>query len=76
MKLTTLKEKIKSLSDEKIDIELKDMKHVKTFKFDGVKAIELAKQFIVITTKDNKFMHIDIEDPSEIIKTHNLELVD
>ena len=79
MTLTNLNEKIKNLSDDKIDDELKGKKNIKTFKYDAVASMELAKKFVVITTKkDNdgvQFMHIDIEDPSEIIKDFGLELV-
>ena len=79
MTLTNLNEKIKNLSDDKIDAELKGKKNIKTFKYDAVASMELAKKFVVITTKkDNdgvQFMHIEIEDPSEIIKDFGLELV-
>lgn len=86
MNLSILKEKIKSLSDENIDKELADKKNIKTFKYDAVASIQLATEYVVITTKKDKkdkedenskqFMHIDIEDPSEIIKKYNLVLVD
>ncbi len=75
MKLNILKEKVKSLSDENIDKELVGKKNIKTFKYDAEAMMKLAANYVVITTKDREFMHIDIEDAEKIIQDYSLELV-
>jgi len=67
-------EAVKSLSDDKIDKELRG-KTIKTFKYDMEAAMNIAKDLKVdvITTKDNKFMHIDIDN--KLFKKYNLKEV-